>query len=304
MSFTKSFQRKLRAVRVRCGVNLLLHHAGRILAIGGSMAILAALVQQLLAVPVVVPGVIWAFWGLVAAAVLVLWLLSLPSRMQASLLLDERLRLRERFSTTLALASVDDPFAQAARTESLQAIERADLHGHFPIRLSRSWCIGGGTWLAAILLLLYLPQQDLLGLLSKKQQQQDKAVELEKAKIDVDKAVEPVRALVEQLNDPVLEKELEKLDELARGGQPQELKREAIKALGDLADKIQQAQGGPEIQAGEMLQRMLRQLRGSADPFSQQIRSAMAQGDFNQAASLMRELQNQLASRSLSDEQR
>ena len=55
-----------------------------------------------------------------------------PSRMQASLLLDERLGLRERFSTTLALADSDDPFAKAARVESLAAIQRVDLRGHFP----------------------------------------------------------------------------------------------------------------------------------------------------------------------------
>ncbi len=109
MSFAKTFHRKIRAVRVRCGLNLLLQQIGRILAIAGGLAGLAVLVQRLLAVVILTSTALWVFWGIAAGAVLLLWLLRLPSRMQASLLLDERLGLRERFSTTLALADSDDP---------------------------------------------------------------------------------------------------------------------------------------------------------------------------------------------------
>ena len=85
--------------------------------------------------------------------------------MQASLLLDERLKLSERFSTTLALAKSDDPFAIAARSESLRTIEGANLRGHFPIRVSRGWFYGAAVWIVATALVLFLPQKDLLGFL-------------------------------------------------------------------------------------------------------------------------------------------
>jgi hypothetical protein len=304
MSLTKSFRQKVRAVRIRCSINLFLRHAGWVLAIGGVVIALAIFVQRLLAVPVLVPWAIWAFSGAAAAAILLLWLLRFPSRMQVSLLLDERLKLHERFSTTLALAKCDDPFAKAACTESLQTIQRADLRGHFPIGLTRSWYYSAGTWVVAIGLLLYLPEKDLLGFMKKKEKQQDQAEQLEIAKTAVEDAAKSVRVAVDKLGDPSLAEELEKLDDLAKAGDPQEAKREAIKVLGDISEKIKQMQGGAEINAGDILQRMLKQLHGSAEPFSQQIRMAMAKGDFSQAANLLRQLQRQLTDGKLSDQQR
>jgi hypothetical protein len=303
MSLTKAFRQKVRAVRIRYGINLFLRHAGRVLAVCGGVIALAVLVQRLLAVPVLVSWVLWVFWGVVAAIVLVLWLLGLPSRMKASLLLDERLRLHERFSTTLSLAASDDPFAQAARAESLRTIEQADLRGHFPISLSRSWYYCAAIWVVVAILAQFVPEKDLLGFLKKKQQQNQQAQEVAQAQAEVQKSTDAVKAVVGGLQDPAMEKDLKKLDELAQAGEPQELKREAIKTLGDLSEKIKQMQGG-QVDAGNILQQMLRQLRGSADPFSQQIRMALAKGDFAQAAALMRQLQNQLATGTLSDQQR
>ena len=303
MPLPGAFRRKVRAVQVRCGVNLLLQQTGRILAVAGIIAALAILVQRLLAVVVVTPSALWVFWGIAAGVVLILWFLRLPSRMRASLLLDERMGLRERFSTTLALVDSDDPFARAARTESLAAIQRVNLRGHFPIGLSRSWYYGAGTWLIAIALVFLMPQKDLLGFL-KKQQQRQQTKQVEQAKAEVKQTTDAVRAVVEKLDDPALQEELKKLDGLAQAGQPQELRREAIKTLGDLSERLRQMQSGSQIDAANMMQQMLQRLHGSTDPLSQQIRMALAKGDFAQAANMLGQLQKDLAEGKLSDQQR
>ncbi len=304
MSFTKAFHNKVRAVQVRCSLNLLLQQTGRILAVAGVVAALAILVQRLLALAILTPAVLWVFWGIAVGAVLLLWFLRLPNRMQASLLLDERLGLRERFSTTLALARSDDPFAKAARSESLAAIQRADLRGHFPIGLSRSWYYGAGTWLIVIALVLLMPQKDLLGLMKKKHQEEQQTKQVQDAQAQVKQTADAVKAVVEKLDDPALQEELKKLEGLAQAGQPQEIRRDAIKTLGDLSDKLKQMQGNTQIDAANMMQQMLQRLRGSTDPFSQQIRTALAKGDFAQAANLLGQLQKDLASGKLSDQQR
>jgi hypothetical protein len=304
MPFTKAFHKKVKAVQVRCGLNLLLQQTGRILALAGAVAAVAILVQRLLALVVVTPSVLWVFWGVAAGVVVLLWLLRLPSRMQASLLLDERLGLRERFSTTLALAQSDDPFARAARSESLAAIQRADLRGHFPIGLSRSWYYGAGAWLVVITLVFLMPQKDLLGLMKKKQQHQQQTKQIEQAQTQVKQTAKAVKAVVEKLDDPALQEELKKLEGLAQAGQPQEIRRNAIKTLGDLSDKLKQMQGNTQIDAANMMPQMLQRLRGSTDPFSQQLRTALAKGDFAQAANLLGQLQKDLASGKLSDQQR
>ena len=118
MPVPKELQAKIQAVQIRCGVNLLLRQAGRVLAAAGAVAVLALLAERLIAVRLLTAWGIWSFWCAAAIVLLVLWVLSLPSRMAASLLLDERLKLNERVSTTLALAHSDDPFAKAARVEA------------------------------------------------------------------------------------------------------------------------------------------------------------------------------------------
>jgi hypothetical protein len=304
MSLTQVFQKKIREAQIRCALDLLVRQAGWVLAAAGAIAALAVLIQRLFAVHLLVPVALWGFWGAAASLILFLWFLKLPGRMQVSLLLDERLRFHERFSTTLALANSDDPFAQAARAESLQAVERADLRGHFPIALSRAWYCGAGTWLGVIALVFFLPEKDLLGFMKKKDQQEQQAKQLEKAQSDVRKTAEAVKAAMQNLHDPALAEELKKLDEVAQAGQPQQLKREAIKTLGDISDKLRQMQGSTQMDAANMMEQMLRKLRGSADPFSQQLRSALAKGDFAQAANILGQLQKDLAEGKLSDQQR
>ncbi len=304
MSFTKAFTHKVKAARIRCAANLLVRQTGRVVALAGAAAALAILIERLLAVTVRTPPTLWGFAAAVVALVIIPWLLKVPSRMQAALLLDERLKLDERFSTTLALAESDDPFAQAARAESLRAVQQANLRGHFPIDLSRSWYYGAGLWLSVIGLFFFMPQKDLLGFLRDREKQQQKAEAVARAKSEVQQTAEVVKAAVKELGDPNLAEDLKKLDELTQAGAPEQIKRQAIQALGDLSEKIKKMQTGAQVDTVDVLQRMLKSLRGSADPLSQQLRMAMAKGDFAQAANMLSQLQQQLADQSLSPEQR
>ncbi|MEN6425443.1 MAG: hypothetical protein ABFE13_08775 [Phycisphaerales bacterium] len=304
MSLPREFRNKVRAVQIRCGVNLFLRQAGRVLVVAGMGAVLAVLAERLVAVRVLTAWGIWSFWSLVAIAVLTLWVLRLPSRMDASLLLDERLKLSERFSTTLALAHSEDPFAKAARAESLSAVQQANLAGHFPIALSRSWAYGAGAWTMTVALVLLLPQHDLLGFRRDRQEEQKRAEAAQQAQTQVKKAVQQVKAAVRAMGEPNLVEDLKRLDELGHAAEPQEAKREAIKTLGDLAEKIQQMQAGAQARTADALQQMLKQLHGSGDPFSQQVRLALAKGDFSQAAKMLAQLQSQLNDGSLPEEKR
>ena len=304
MSLPREFLKKVQAVQVRCGVNLFLRQTGRVLLATGVAAVLAVLAERLVALRLLTTWSIWSFGYLAAIAVLLLWVLKLPSRLEASLLLDERLRLSERVSTTLALAHSHDPFAEAARAESLTVVRQANLKGRFPIVLSRSWVYGAGAWVVTIALFLVLPQHDLFGFRRSRQEDQKRAEAAQQAETQVRKAVQQANSAVRAMGDPNLVADLKKLDELGKTGEPQEAKREAIKALGDLAEKIQQMQAGVQARTAEALQRMLRQLHGSADPFSQQVRLALAKGDFAQAARMLDQLQSELNGGSLSEDKR
>jgi len=299
----KPLDKRIRSVRLRCSVNLLLRHTGRILVIAGVVAVFTILAERLLALAVITPATFWVFWAVAMVLVLTLWLVKQPSRMEASLLLDERLMLNERFSTTLALAEMDDPFARAARKEAYERAGRENIAGHFPIRPSKCWIYALSTWLTVVVLALFMPQKDLLGFLRKQEQEQEKTRQLDQAKVAIKDAADPVKSTVERLGEPELADALSKLDQAPGDAEPQEIKRHAIRQLGDLSDKIQKMQDSAQLESVKMLQNMFKQLRGSADPFSQELRLALAKGNFDQASNLLNQLQRELAQGKLTPEQ-
>ena len=299
----KALDKKLRRVRIRCGVNLLLEQAARVLLAGGGIVVLAVLAERLLALSVINR---WTLWGLAAAVavfIVFLWAVGLPSRMQVSLLVDERLKLHERFSTTLAMSRSEDPFAQAARDESYRTVERIDPKGHFPIKPSKCWVYAVVTWVIVAATVMFMPQKDLFGFLRKEKEKQDEARKVEVAKRDIEQTANTVKLVVKQLGDEKLDAELAKLSEMPKGARPEIAKRQAIKKLGDLADKVEKRQSQMKPESLELMKEMLKQLRGSPNPFSDKFRLALAKGDFAKASDLLKQFQKQLAEGKLSDEQ-
>jgi hypothetical protein len=302
----EALEKKLRSVWFRCSINILLKHTGRVLTAIGIIVMLAVLTDRLLALGIIKSidtRMILSFSAVSIVLILLLWLLKQPSRMQVSLLLDERLKLRERFSTTLALARSDNPFADAARSEARQMAERVDLQGHFPIRPSRCWIYAVSTWVIAAALISFMPQKDLLGFLRKDRQEQERAQQLEQTKVDIKEAADPVKLAVKQLGEPELADALNKLDQTPKDAKPQDIKRQAIRQLGDLSNRIQQMQIGTKLDSVNQLQKMFKQLRGSSDVFSQKLRLALAKGQFSQASNIISDLQKELAKGNLSPEQ-
>ena len=300
----KAFDKKLRLVRFRCSVNLLIRWAGRILGTAGVVAVLIVLAEQLLAVEVVNTQSMWVLFGGAAFWIVLLWLVNQPSRVQVSLLLDERMKLRERFSTTLAFADSKDPFAQAARKEARWRAEQMKLAGHFPIRPSRCWMYAASAWVMAAAIVLFIPQQDLLGFLRREAEQREEVKKIEQAKANIKEAATPVRLAVSQLGRPELAEALSKLEQMPKDAKPQDVKRQAIRALGDLSDQIKKMQNSAQLASLALMQNMLKQLPGSTDMFSQKLRQAMAKGNFAEASKLLDQMRKQLDENNMTEEQR
>jgi len=300
----KAFEKKLRRIRFRCSINLLLEQIGRVFAAAGIIGILAVLTERLLALSVINSWSLWVFLALVTALTLLLWLFNQPSRMQAALLLDQRLKLNERFSTTLAMAESKDPFAQAACHEARQTAQHISPERHFPVKPPKFWLYAISTWLTVLALLLVLPQKDLLGFLKKKQQQQEQANQVQLAQQDIKETTSAVKLAVKQLGNPELNAELAKIADMPKGAKPDIAKRQAIRRLGDLGDKIKKTGSNIHLDSIELMQQMLRQLRGLPNAFSQKLQIALAQGNFAQASNLLRQFQKQLLEGKLSEQQR
>lgn len=300
----KGIKRKINAARLRLAFIGFLDIARRVFLYAGIVFLMFVLTEKLLAVSVLNLCIIGSFSAVFIVALLIWWLLKIPSKRQTSLLIDERLNLKERMSSLLSLENKEDPFAQAACQEASGKIMEANLKGFFPIRITGNWFYSMGLWAAVILIIAFFPQYDLLGYL---QREKDKIAEVHDVQV-AEKTVKltagSVKMAIQELGDESLNNELEKLDQVQADQSPEAIKRQAIQKLGALSDRIEQLKKDMNPQSLEMTKDMLKQLKPMAEPFSQPLQFALMKGDFSAARDMITQLQSRLEKGELTDEQK
>ncbi len=300
----KVFEKYIHEVRVRCCINLLLKYAGQVLIIAGVIAVIAVMTEKLLALQVININTSIGFSIVFAAVILGIWIYKRPSKLQISLLLDERMGLKERFSTALNISDQHDAFSEAACREALNKAQSLNLQGHFPIKLSKGWVYTSTLWLIVVLLFAFMPQKDLLGIENRKEKENQSAIQKEKAESKVKEAAESVKLTMNKISDPNIAEALGKLNQMPAGAKPEDVKRDAIRQLGDLSEKVKDMQKSETLASMKMMQEMLKQLKGSPDSFSSKLRMELAKGNFGQASALLKQMQNELKEGKLSEEQK
>jgi len=113
-----------------------------------------------------------------------------------------------------------------------------------------------------------------------------------------------VKSVLKRLDNPGLADDLAALDQMPQNAEPQDIRRQAIRKLSDLSDKVRQMQSSTQLQSMNLLQQMLKQLPGSPDALLQKLRIALARGNFGQAGNLLRQMQRELTEGKLSEQQR
>jgi hypothetical protein len=161
-----------------------------------------------------------------------------------------------------------------------------------------AWCIFG-------LLLTFLPQYDVLGVLKKKEEQQELVKQLQTAQKQIEQTVGQVSTVVKQLGNSELSSELAKFELPTAGTLPEDAKRDAIKKLGDLSDRIKQMQKDQAAESLASLDKMLSQLKtDSGDNPLKDFAKSLSQSDFKQAASQLQQMQKQLDEGQMSEQQK
>lgn len=297
-------EQKLRQAKRRCTINLLLEClAWAALACGGAIA-LAVTAERLLAPGWMRPWMLAPAGGVAVVAALVAWILRRPAALAVAVLVDERLALRERFSTALAFSGSDDPFARAACADAQSAASAAKLREHFPIAPTPRWAFALIAWVLAAMAWLLVPPLDLSGWASsdagkkaaeKSQQEAVKKVQQETAKVEM---------AVRNINDPELSKDLGELSKLSETEKSDDMKRQAIKKLDDLASKLQQSENNPKLQTYKAMENLLKELRGSKDGLDQKLNQDLARGQFSQAQALLQKMKEQMEKGELTEQQK
>src|SRR6266581_2344284 len=105
----------------------------------------------------------WVGLGLLGIVVIVMTSLRSPSRETAAIALDEKLDLKEKFSTALSVRSMQDPFAQAVVRDAENTAQRVRLDGHFAIDFPLIGYFAIGAAVIALLAFMFFPSLDVLG---------------------------------------------------------------------------------------------------------------------------------------------
>ena len=198
------------------------------------------------------PAAKWWLMGggvMVGSVALSAWLRR-PQAYEAAVAIDERLQLKEKFSTALIVRPSKDPFAQATVRDAEATADNIQLQRQFPITFPK---VGYGALamiVLAITLGLWMKPMDLFGYQEVKKEQSKKVdQEVADAKRKVEQAMVAFETLPRNMaEDPKLNAEAKALGDMLKQNKfddPNRMSRKASEVLQDvqqaLADEAEKA---------------------------------------------------------------
>jgi hypothetical protein len=223
-----------------------------------------------------------------------------PDLMATALAADRRLGLRERLSSSLALADADGPMIAALHRDARRHVEGLKVAEHFPWQITRSM-----RWIYAPILLFglayaFLPEFDLFGHDARSAQAKAKVEQVTLQAQRLEQAVKPLKES-EDLARAKLEDLTSSIEKLAEELRAQEItEKQALARISDLSKELEKRMNA--LQDKEPMPAMMRALqRAEAET---ELGKSVQQGDFSKAAMEAKALKEKLASGELSDDEK
>lgn len=251
----------------------------------------------------------WIIAASLGVSVALIWtLFTKPARLEVARRVDAGAALRESLSTAVCVQGRSDPWSRAAVDQAGDAARRVVIRDAIEIPIPRQW------WLPPLLAIAFLvagfiPQGDLLKLLSGRAAREAKQTELIEAKAQV-------QAMNEQLKD-ALSKIDEKLPAQAEDGlqpdqpatpqEPDDLRRDQMKKLTTIEERLNDLRSSDQAKAMDELKTRLEGLRQPSEGSPQEL-NAMAQalqrGDLKSASAELSKLMEKAATNKLTDQEK
>jgi uncharacterized membrane protein YgcG len=238
---------------------------------------------------------VWVLAGAMTAAIVagVIYARAVSlSPMTLALLVDERLQLKERLSTAMAVKDRPDAFARAAVADGVAIAKdkrtRESLGRSFPVRAPDNSWIGPVIALAAFGA-WFLPQGDFFASSEEVQvtaQVRNEARLAETAVKNILEKNERLEKLVPKLGDPLGEQSPP--DEIPKT--PEEVRRDAIKNLTETQKKLDEILKGDEAQKLDAMKSQLADLNTPPGEDVAELSKALKDGDFSAAKEALEKL--------------
>ncbi len=242
----------------------------------------------------------WAWVAPILAALalvisFVIWSRRRQTELQVAMAVDQRLDLREKLSTALFVSGRDDAFALAAVEDAVQtardARTREQVNRRFPVDPPKNWWITPLILTIAVLAAAFLPQGNWFSgdegeVAAATRPPEEVAMALESTV----QTLKQNEELADELRDLFEELDPNAFDPVALTS-PEEAKREAIRKLSDLNDRLNEITEGEKGQTMAALQQAMRQLESPSESgLTKELTEAMAAGDFQGAKQALEEM--------------
>ncbi len=228
----------------------------------------------------------------------------------AAVTLDQAAGLKERLSTALVFARSGDAFAVAARRDAERTAGAISVRAHVPLCAPRQWPLAAVTVALAVGVTLFLPPLHLFASSPEETSKSDaERAAIERERINIAAALEEqkekIRALVE--SNPAatdVARDVEKLAlPQAPAEKPDDVRREAVKELESLANKLADLKNSDREDVHKQLKRMLAGLEAAPSASeNEKLASALSQGDFAAAKQALDEMRKVLEAAAKSDD--
>ena len=296
---THELEQQVRRARHRLWLNRWLRQVGWTITLGAVAFIVVVMVERLCQFGIGLVNVLGALAVLTALGSIVWLAIRHEDRLASAEALDEAAGLRERVTSGLYCADSDEPFARSCYADAVRTARRITVGRHLSVRYPRSFNWATCTVVAALLVLWLMPRYDLLGLLAKQQEQEKQRQAIKTTQAAVQQTVQQVKQLAEQSKALKETGGFEDLAELA-AAEPfdaDQLKRDAIKTLNRMSEKLQQQRDSAEGDQLDEIKKMLQRLTDprQAETPVDKLRQGLARGDFKAAKKALDQMQEQLA---------
>lgn len=242
-------------------------------------------------------------------AALGLWWRRRQNEVQVAIAVDQRLELREKLSTALQIAGREDAFARAAVEDAVSvardARTREQVRRRFPVEPPRRWWLAPSIALVAVLAALFIPQGDLFARSPQREPAaQPIPVEVQTTLASAAEMLKQNEALGDELKDVLDQLRVDRLDPTAMKT-PEGARREALKKLTDVTDRLEEIVKGEKGKTAEALSSALSKLKTSEqDGLASELTKAMKSGDFQAAKEAIEKLQQMAENGEMSPEQK
>lgn len=242
----------------------------------------------------------WWVWGGAGAALLgalIYGVLRRPSRHEAAVFIDERLALKEKFSTALFARPLgDDPFARAAVVDAERTAENVSLHKRFPLTWPKRSATTAIVALVVGATLVFFPRMQLFGRQAEAPRTSSTQQQAEQIRKDVKKALEVVVAAQASgvADEETINQAKRDLEELINAPirDPEKARRSAARALADLDQavkaKLANNQRLADAESGAKAFKSLMPAADEKGPVADAQRK-IAKGDFSEAVDQLSE---------------